>query len=91
MTTDYNSIAQKIEEGQIDEALQQLKKTLQDYPLDARLLYLMGQAHMKRSEWGKAIGCFRQSKQIDGNSAAAQAEEMLNGIMDFYNKDMYNQ
>ena len=46
---------------------------------------------MKRSEWGQAISCFRQSHQADGNAAAAQAEEMLNGIMDFYNKDMYNQ
>lgn len=91
MPINYSAIAQKIEEGQIDKALQLADEALASSPTDAQVLYLKGQAYMKRSEWGQAISCFRQSHQADGNAAAAQAEEMLNGIMDFYNKDMYNQ
>ena len=74
MPINYSAIAQKIEEGQIDKALQLADEALKSSPADAQVLYLKGQAH-----------------QADGNAAAAQAEEMLNGIMDFYNKDMYNQ
>ena len=55
MPINYSAIAQKIEEGQIDKALQLADEALVSSPADAQVLYLKGQAYMKRSEWGQAM------------------------------------
>lgn len=55
------------------------------------LLYLQGKFYMKQSLWGKAISCFLQSEKIEPNEPSRQCREMLADIMQFYNKDMYNQ
>ena len=57
----------------------------------ARALYRDGQAAMKRSAWGEAISLFLQSEALDPDGPAREAREMLDNIMAFYNKDMYNQ
>ncbi|MBQ9569657.1 MAG: tetratricopeptide repeat protein [Alloprevotella sp.] len=46
---------------------------------------------MKRSAWGEAISLFLQSEALDPDGPAREAREMLDDIMAFYNKDMYNQ
>lgn len=57
----------------------------------ARALYRDGQAAMKRSAWGEAISLFLQSEALDPDGPAREVREMLDDIMAFYNKDMYNQ
>ena len=57
----------------------------------ARQLYEQGQAAMKRSAWGEAISWFLQSEAYEPDGPARQAREMLDDIMAFYNKDMFNQ
>ena len=47
MPINYSAIAQKIEEGQIDKALQLADEALVSSPTDAQVLYLKGQAYMK--------------------------------------------
>lgn len=58
---------------------------------DATLYYLKGKLHMKHSQWGKAMSAFKQSETLDPNGPAKECRLMLEDIMAFYNKDMYNQ
>lgn len=58
---------------------------------NATLHYLQGKAFMKESKWGQAISCFKRAEELDPESPARECRLMLNDIMDFFNKDMYNQ
>lgn len=57
----------------------------------ADLFYLQGKLRMKHSQWGEAISCFLRAEELDPESPARECRLMLNEIMAFYNKDMYNQ
>lgn len=57
----------------------------------AKLFYLQGKTYMKESKWGEAISCFNQAEALDPKSPAHECRLMLNDIMAFFNKDMYNQ
>lgn len=58
---------------------------------NARMFCLKGKAHMKQSDWHKAQSAFLHADELQPNGPAAQYLSMLTDIMDFYNKDMYNQ
>lgn len=79
--------ANKLEEAQrlIEE---ESKKMLTP---SARLYYLQGKLSMKKSDWGSAISNFLKAEELDPNGPARQCRLMLNDIMAFYNKDMFNQ
>lgn len=91
MSQRLNNIEELIRLGAAEEAIRQLDSLLEEDAQNSRLFYLKGQAFMKTSEWGKAISQFRQARLLEPDGPAAEAENMLLDIMDFYNKDMYNQ
>lgn len=80
-----------IDAGHTGEARNQIETALSDRPDDAMLHFLHGRCFMKESRWGEAISCFLKAEAIDPQSPARESREMLCDIMDFYNKDMYNQ
>lgn len=88
----YQDICTALEKNQLDKALQliELKLRTESMP-NATLLYLKGKVYMKLSDWGKAISFFLKSEELEPNGPARQCRLMLNDIMAFYNKDMYNQ
>lgn len=57
----------------------------------ATLYCLEGKAHMKRSDWRNAQNAFLKANQLEPDGPAQEYLHMLGSIMDFYNKDMYNQ
>ena len=59
--------------------------------MDDELFYLLGNAWRKKGNWQMAISNYLESTQLNPESPAAQALEIANEILDFYNKDMYNQ
>ena len=91
MDVKLQEIEQLITAGETTRALDALNALLPVHPEQAFLLYLKGKAFMKQSQWGKAISQFRQSRQLQPDGPAAEAEDILLEIMEFYNKDMYNQ
>lgn len=91
MLADHEIIRQHIETGRADEAIRLADSMLSRCADDSLLHYLKGQAYMKKGDWQHAINCFLRSEENDPQGPAAQAREMLSDIMDFYNKDMYNQ
>jgi len=84
-------IDRAMEKGMPNEALCTIARYIKTAPFDARLYYLRGKVHMKCGEWDKAISSFKQAVQLDRESPAAEMLQMLTDIMNFYNKDMYNQ
>ena len=59
--------------------------------MDDTLYYLQGNAWRKKGNWQMAINNYLEALAINPESPARQALEIANEILDFYNKDMYNQ
>lgn len=60
-------------------------------PMDDALYYLLGNAWRKKGNWQMAMNNYLEAVRMNPESPAAQALEIANEILDFYNKDMYNQ
>ena len=87
----YEDIELLLASGRLPEALAMIEVALAHEGDDARMLFLKGRAMMKVSRWGDAISCFLKAETLDPNGPARESRMMLNDILDFYNKDMYNQ
>lgn len=77
-------------DGQFDDALSKLESLIAANPGDAGLFYRRGRLNWRLGRRGEAMSDYRKAVAIDPESPAAQALEMSHGIMDFYNKDLYN-
>lgn len=91
MNTNYEEIQAMIQSGKLDCAQTHLSALLDVNSDDAYLLYLQGNLFRKQGKYTNALSFYMRSELLDANSPAAQAREMLEDIMNFYNKDMYNQ
>ena len=60
-------------------------------PMDDALYYLLGNAWRKKGNWQMAMNNYLEAIRLNPESPAAQALKIANEILDFYNKDMYNQ
>ena len=58
--------------------------------MTAEEYYLKGNEARKRGKWHAAINCYIQAIALDPDSPAVEAKRMLDDIMSFYCKDMYN-
>ena len=75
-----------------DEAIRLLEKYQADGgPMDDELFYLLGNAWRKKGNWQMAMNNYLEAVHLNPESPAKQALDIANEILDFYNKDMYNQ
>ena len=51
----------------------------------------MGNAYRKLGDWQKALNNYQSAIELNLDSPALQARKMVMDILNFYNKDMYNQ
>ncbi|MCR4583064.1 MAG: tetratricopeptide repeat protein [Prevotella sp.] len=58
--------------------------------MTAEEYYQQGNAFRRRGEWHEAINCYIRATELDPDSPAAEAKRMLDDILAYYNKDMYN-
>lgn len=56
----------------------------------AEAFYQQGNEARKRGQWHEAINNYIQAIALDPDSPAIEAKRMLDDIMAFYCKDMYN-
>ena len=56
----------------------------------AEELYRKGNDHRKAGSFHEAINCYIEAIKLDPDSPAVEAKQMLDDIMAFYCKDMYN-
>ena len=59
--------------------------------MDDTLFYLLGNAWRKKGNWQMAMNHYLEAVALNPESPAQQALDIANEILDFYNKDMYNQ
>lgn len=57
---------------------------------DARIYYLLGNAHAKAGRTREAINAYLRAEALDPESPAVEARRYLNDILAFYCKDLYN-
>ena len=81
-----------IEIGAIGDAYGAIDQCEASSAQEASLLcYLRGKAKMKESAWGEAMTAFLQSEQHWEESPAKAARQMLEEILNFYDKQVYGQ
>lgn len=81
-----------LQEDRADEAIARISRfRAEGGPMDDRLFYLLGNAWRKKGDWQQAINNYLEAVHLNPDSPAAQALDIANEILAFYNKDMYNQ
>ena len=84
-------IKQLIQAGKTDEAILLLNEYLATQPADDQAWYLRGKAYYKKGETRLALNDYLEAIARNPESPAQQAYNMAMRILNFYNKDMYNQ
>lgn len=78
--------------NKVDQALQELDLLLlSDFPYKDQVYYLRGNAYRKHSDWRRALNDYQRAADLNPQSPAIEARRALIEILEFYNKDMYNQ
>lgn len=84
-------IKQLIRVEKTDEAIHLLNKHLAEQPSDDQAWYLRGKAYYKKGETRLALNDYLEAIALNPESPAQQAYNMVMRILNFYNKEMYNQ
>lgn len=89
---DLNTIKELINRGKADEAIETLNRFIESNPSPGdEAYYLLGNAYRKKGNWQMALNNYLSAIEINPESPAVHAREILMDILNFYNKDMYNQ
>lgn len=87
-----NGIRELISQGKVEEAIGLLQDVLHsNYPHKDEAYYLLGNAYRKQGNWQQALNHYGQAVELNPQSPALHARRMVMDILEFYNKDMYNQ
>ncbi|MGI6792913.1 tetratricopeptide repeat protein [Bacteroides sp. KG68] len=87
-----NTIKELINKGNVGQAIRLLDEMLQtDFPGKDEAYYLRGNAYRKQGDWQQALNNYRRAIDLNPQSPALHARQMAMDILNFYNKDMYNQ
>ncbi len=92
MTDNKKEIKELINNGNHTEAIRLLDEIIaQENTADDELYYLRGNLYRKKGNWQQALNNYLEAMSLNPESPAKEAHRMLMDILDFYNKDMYNQ
>lgn len=92
MTDKLQKIKQLINDGQTEVAIARLNEALeQEDSSAADIYYLLGNAFRKQGNWQGALNNYQEAIAIDPTHPACEARSIVLDILNFYNKDMFNQ
>lgn len=83
-------IKQLIYEGKTAEAIRLLDEYIARTPASDEAYYLRGNAYRKQGDVRLALNNYLIAIELNPDSPAQQAHDMVMNILNFYNKDMYN-
>lgn len=83
-------IKQLILEGNTAEAIRRLNAWLEHAPSSDEAYYLLGNAYRKQGEVRLALNNYLAALELNPDSPAREAHDMLMKILNFYHKDLYN-
>lgn len=88
-----DSIEEALRQGSpnLEEIIRQLDVLIAKQPQDDRLYYLRGNAYRKQGNWQMALNNYLEAIELNPDSPAVHARQMAMDILNFYNKDMFNQ
>ena len=85
-------IRNMIRRGEADTAIEELSSLIaNESRASAETYYLLGNAFRKKGDWQGALNNYQEAITIDPCSPASSARMMVLDILNFYNKDMFNQ
>lgn len=58
--------------------------------MTAEEYYQKGNGFRKQGDWQNAINCYIEAIRLDPESPAVEAKKMLDDILNYYCKDIYN-
>lgn len=89
---EIKKIKELLDTNQVEEAICQLTELIEKSakPNDD-YFYLRGNAYRKSGNWQMAINNYLEAMEINPQSPATGAYKMTMDILNFYNKDMFNQ
>ncbi len=94
MGNQFSNIKTLIENLDSNSVIEKLNQLLSDpeccYEKD-EIYYILGNVYRKQGNFQKALNNYLEAISINPKSPAFHAREMLMDILNFYNKDMYNQ
>lgn len=90
---ELKNIRKLLDEGEVENCIQALKVYLshEDALCKDEAFYLLGNAYRKTGNWQQALNNYQQAIDINPESPAVNARQMVIDILNFYHKDMYNQ
>lgn len=92
MTEKLSEIKQQIGNGHIKDAISLLDQLITTHPeLAAEAYYLKGNAYRKTGDWQRALNNYQEAINLNPEGPATEARNMVMDILNFYNKDMFNQ
>ena len=92
MKDNLSSIRKLIQEGELNTAIEQLTTYIQSDTTDNdEPYYLLGNVYRKQGNWQLALNNYLEAMERNSESPAVHAYQMTMDILNFYNKDMYNQ
>ncbi|MDO4214664.1 MAG: tetratricopeptide repeat protein [Bacteroidales bacterium] len=87
-----SKIVDLLDKGKADEAIELATEFLtQTHAPKDQLYYLRGNAYRKKGDWQHALNDYLEAITINPESPAKHAYDMAIDILNFFNKDMYNQ
>ena len=84
-------IRKLLRENRIEEAIRKLDTMLEQEPTSDEAFYLRGNAYRKLGDFQQALNNYLSAMELNPESPAREAHDMLMEILDFYYKEMYNQ
>jgi tetratricopeptide (TPR) repeat protein len=92
MTEKLIQAKELIGKGEVDSAIQLLNQCIANHEACTdEPFYLLGNAYRKQGNWQMALNNYLEAIEKNPESPAVNAKKMLMDILEFYNKDMYNQ
>lgn len=94
-----DTIKELISQGEVEQAIDSLNSFLSvpakggttDDANRAEAYYLYGNAYRKQGNWQQALNNYTKAIDLIPDSPASEARRALLDILEFFNKDMYNQ
>lgn len=60
------------------------------FSMTAEEYYQRGNEYRQQGNWQEALNNYMEAIELDPESPAVEAKKMLDDILNYYNKDMYN-
>lgn len=84
----YNEINRFIDNNEYDKALDALNAVIKSHKNEEEAFYLKGKIHQRLLQWDKAIDAYTKAIEINKNSRAVVALEMLYDILGSLNNEI---